>query len=219
MLDTPYNRNIKSKVSRNMHRYINHENLKDGSHGLHIHDRMLCANCGSPNLINNDSLKGGKVNWKSVGNEFKSAGKNIAKKSIEMGGTALGGLAGATLATATGNPEMIPAATSLGGYAGNQLGKAAGNAILGAGMKRRGRPRKGAASKTHPHELDYTTKKGDIDHHIGGHDIFEALMPYEHRKKHIIGGSNIAARSISESITGGKMKKINQQKLHRGYLT
>ena len=60
MLDTPYNRDIKTKVSKNIHRYINHENLKDGSYGLHIHDRMVCSNCGSPNFVNHDSLKGVK---------------------------------------------------------------------------------------------------------------------------------------------------------------
>ena len=131
---------------------------------------------------------------------------------MELAGTAAGGAAGAALATATGNPEMIPVATSLGGYAGSQLAKASGNAIFGSGMKHRGRPRKGAPSKTHPHELDYTTKKGDKDYHINHHDVFEPLLPYTHYRKHIKGGSNIASPNIAESITGGKMKKNKSTK-------
>ena len=33
--------------------------------------------------------------------------------------------------------------------------------------------KKGSKSKTHPGDMNFTTKRGDKDHHIGGHDVKE----------------------------------------------
>tara|TARA_R100000664_G_scaffold10169_1_gene16843 strand:- start:2570 stop:3076 length:507 start_codon:yes stop_codon:yes gene_type:complete len=44
---------------------------------------------------------------------------------------------------------------------------------------KKGRAVKGAASKTHPGDKDYTTKKGDKDFHEKGHDVKKARKPYK----------------------------------------
>ena len=52
------------------------------------------------------------------------------------------------------------------------------------GFKKRGRKKKatsskkGAPSKTHPGDKDYTTKKGDKDYHESGHDQRRKRKPY-----------------------------------------
>jgi len=38
---------------------------------------------------------------------------------------------------------------------------------------------KGAKSKTHKGDMDYTTKRGDGDFHRGGHNIKERIDPYQ----------------------------------------
>ena len=38
---------------------------------------------------------------------------------------------------------------------------------------------KGAKSKTHPGDMDYTTKRGDKDFHRRGHDVSLRINPYE----------------------------------------
>jgi hypothetical protein len=206
MLDTPYNRHIQSKIRHNVARHINHEKLKDSGLGHHL-DKLICSNCGHSHFVNHDSVKGGKINWKHVGNQFKTAAKNIGKTGLEMGGTALGGLAGAAAATASGNPEMAPIAGTFGSVVGKNLGKATGNALFGAGMRKR-RSTKGSASKTHPGEKDYTTKKGDRTYHIDHHYVYEDIMPYAIRG----GYAPIASPDIPNGITGGRMKKSKTTK-------
>ena len=43
--------------------------------------------------------------------------------------------------------------------------------------------KKGAASKTHKGDKDYTSKRGDKDHHIGGHDVKKSKAPFAKKKK------------------------------------
>ena len=38
---------------------------------------------------------------------------------------------------------------------------------------------KGAKSKTHKGDMDYTTKRGDKDFHRGGHDLTLRINPHE----------------------------------------
>lgn len=206
MLDTPYNRHIQSKIRHNVHRHINHEKLKDSGFGHHL-DKLICSNCGHDHFVNHDSVKGGKINWGRVGNQFKTAGKSIGKGALEIGGSAAGTALGVMGATAMGNPELAPIAGKLGSMAGSQLGKATGNALFGAGMRKR-RSTKGSKSKTMPGEKDYTTKKGDKVHHIDSHYVYEDLMPYAIRG----GYAPIAAKSIAQGITGGRMKKHTTHK-------
>jgi hypothetical protein len=201
MLDTPYNRHIQSKIRHNVARHINHEKLKDSGLGHHL-DKLICSNCGHHHFVNHDSVKGGKINWKHVGNQFKTAGKSIGKGALEIGGSAAGTALGVIGATATGNPEMAPIAGKLGSMAGSQLGKASGNALFGAGMRKR-RSTKGSKSKTHPGEKDYTTNKGDKVHHIDNHYVYEDLLPYAIRG----GYAPIAAKSIAQGLTGGRISK------------
>jgi hypothetical protein len=40
--------------------------------------------------------------------------------------------------------------------------------------------KKGAKSKTHPGDKDFTSKKGDRVHHIAKHDVKEKVAPYQH---------------------------------------
>ena len=47
--------------------------------------------------------------------------------------------------------------------------------MMAAGMRRF---RKGSRSRTHPGELDFTTKKGDLVHHIDGHFVRDGELPY-----------------------------------------
>ena len=37
---------------------------------------------------------------------------------------------------------------------------------------------KGAPSKTRRADMDYTSKRGDKDHHIGGHDVRKRPAPF-----------------------------------------
>jgi hypothetical protein len=204
MLDTPYNRHIQSKIRHNVARHINHEKLKDSGLGHHL-DKLICSNCGHSHFVNHDSVKGGKIgkiNWGHVGNQFKTASKNIGKGALEIGGSAAGTALGVMGATAMGNPELAPIAGKLGSMAGSQAGKAVGNSLFGAGMRKR-KSTKGSKSKTHPGEKDYTTKKGDRTHHIDNHYVYEELMPYAIRG----GYAPIAAKSIAQGITGGKLSK------------
>ena len=54
-------------------------------------------------------------------------------------------------------------------------------------LKRKGKAVKGAKSKTHKGDLDYTTKKGDKDYHEGGHDVKKSKKPYSKSKKSVNG--------------------------------
>jgi hypothetical protein len=54
-------------------------------------------------------------------------------------------------------------------------------------------------SITHPGELNFTTKKGDRVHHIGGHDIYGLSGPYS-------GGAMIASIDLADGIRGGNIR-------------
>ena len=43
--------------------------------------------------------------------------------------------------------------------------------------------KKGSKSKTHKGDKNFTTKKGDMDYHEGGHDQKKAKKPYSGMKK------------------------------------
>jgi hypothetical protein len=121
-------------------------------------------------------------------------GKKIAHHLAETGSHAIGNLAGQYIGHEAGE------------HLGHSLGKAAHSAIedrslqsgantltheavhhlLGLGVK-------GSKSKTHKGELNYTTKKGDVVHHIKGHYVKEAIDPY--------------ASESDEETVGGKLKK------------
>lgn len=155
-----------------------------------------------------------------VGKDIVSDLKTVGHYAIPavMGG--LGGMAGAFL----GGPAGGMAGSALGSYGGYKTDQALGiggnTDFVGAGLKKRGRPKggalkkgavkevldktwkaipkgfhdpledlgrasieyagyklppkgkgvKGSKSKTHKGDMDYTTKKGDMDFHRGGHD-------------------------------------------------
>ena len=44
------------------------------------------------------------------------------------------------------------------------------------------RSTKGSKSKTHHGDMDYTSKSGNKDHHIGGHDVEESHAPFQKKK-------------------------------------
>ena len=143
-------------------------------------------------------MKGGKVNWKHVGNEIvhgiSHVGKEtapiwkpVAKDLIKSGAMVLGSAVG----TEFGNPAM-------GAVLGNSLGNAGAHAI-GSGLKRK--YRKGSRSLTHLGDLDFTSKLGSKVHHIGGHDIYEPNRPYRLRK-HLKGGfAPVASTNLAEGIS------------------
>ena len=157
-------------------------------------------------------------------------GKKIAHHLAETGSHAVGNFAGQYIGQEAGH------------HLGNVLSRASHSAIedknlhsgantlaheavhhlLGMGVKRRGRPIKGAASKTHKGEIDYTTKKGDVVHHIGGHYVKEATDPYESEEEAVAGaglkkGSAAMKAKMAKlramKKTGGKInfKKIGNQ--------
>lgn len=43
---------------------------------------------------------------------------------------------------------------------------------------RKSGPKKGARSKTHPGDMDFTSKRGDKVHHIGGKDVKRKRAPF-----------------------------------------
>jgi hypothetical protein len=59
---------------------------------------------------------------------------------------------------------------------------------------------KGSKSITHPGEKDYTTKMGDVVHHIGGHNVYGAGSPY------MQGGAMIASSDLANGIRGGGIR-------------
>ena len=61
--------------------------------------------------------------------------------------------------------------------------------------------KKGSKSKTHPGDMNFTTKRGDKDHHIGGHDVKELKKPYQKNQ----------AR-----VPQRKPKRVSSASLHRG---
>ena len=42
---------------------------------------------------------------------------------------------------------------------------------------------KGTRSVTRPGDMDYTSKRGDRVHHIGGHDVKERRAPFARRRR------------------------------------
>ena len=171
MYNTPYNRMIESKIGKNVRKHLANrdmigqgENYDDLTHN--------CQHCGKP-------YYGGKINIK---NAFKTVGKAfkpVAHQLIQNGATIAGTAAGSYF----GDPALgAVAGNALGNLANSQYDKAVGGAMK--------KYRKGSKSKTHPHELDFTTKKTSKVHHIGGHDIYHIGIPYDgitgagvHKKK------------------------------------
>ena len=60
-------------------------------------------------------------------------------------------------------------------------------------------PRKGSKSKTHHGELDYTTKKGSLVHHIKGHYVKAQTRPFEGGKRKPLSLKNIG-RSLKKDF-------------------
>ena len=184
MLDTPYNRSIRDRVRNNIDKHILNEHFNNDH-------PYSCSNCGSHIMV------GGKTTAKSVfssiGKALKPVGdalKPVAKTAIKDGGAALG----ATLGT-----ELGPEGAYLGSKAGDALGSAGADMLFGKGMKggRKGirrRPIKGAMSITHPGDMDYTTKKGDMDYHQDGHDVQMPMTPY------MTGGKTNILSSIGKAL-------------------
>tara|TARA_B100000989_G_C19340542_1_gene384781 strand:- start:103 stop:327 length:225 start_codon:yes stop_codon:yes gene_type:complete len=58
--------------------------------------------------------------------------------------------------------------------------------MSGGSRKKHRSSKKGTASKTHPGDKNYTTKKGDKDYHEKHHDIKKKHRPFtkKHKKKH-----------------------------------
>ena len=44
---------------------------------------------------------------------------------------------------------------------------------------------KGAKSKTHKGDLDFTSKRGSLDHHLMGHDVKEKKAPFARKRRTI----------------------------------
>ena len=144
-------------------------------------------------------------------------GKKIAHHLAETGAHAVGDIAGQYIGQEAGH------------HLGNALGRAAHSAIedkslhsgahalgheavhhlLGMGVKRRGRPVKGAASKTHKGEMDYTTKKGDVVHHIAGHYVKEALDPYDSEEE-AASGSGLKKGSAAMKAKMAKLRAMKK---------
>jgi len=170
MFDTDYNRMISNRIDQINENHIRNLDM------LHSEE--------------NGHLRGGKITAKSffhgLSNAFKPITKAIApaaKEFITDTGTALGGIAGSALGEMIG-PEGVPIGAAVGSDLGSKLGSAAGNAMFGSGMHRNKLHRhvKGTKSITHPGDLDYTTKYGNLDHHVGGHDIKMEELPYHELK-------------------------------------
>jgi hypothetical protein len=68
------------------------------------------------------------------------------------------------------------------------------------------RSTKGMMSLTHPSELDYTTKKSSMVHHIGGHYVKSLPRPYS-------GGKLPSLKDIGRSISRGA-KKLGSEITH-----
>jgi hypothetical protein len=126
--------------------------------------------------------------WGDVWSGVKSVGKELAPVVKDVGKDLLvSGIKG--LATGAGKRRGRPSKKALeGGYSIQDFGKDLGSVakevapiaiplMMGLGRK------KGARSKTHKGELDYTTKKGDVAYHEKGHDVKKAHKPYDGRAK------------------------------------
>ena len=159
MFDTQYNRNIAAQIARLQRQHINNIDM--------LHDES------------NGPLMGGKMTAKkffnNLGHSISHAVAPIGKSILKDTGQAIGQSFGEGASDFLGQPELAPIAGQIGSDLGNQAGSALGNALFGKGIHRH---LKDTPSKTHPHDLDYTTKYGNLDHHIGGHDVKEAEMPY-----------------------------------------
>ena len=165
MFDTDYNRMISSRIDQINEKHIRNLDM------LHSEE--------------NGHIRGGKITAKSffkgISHAFKPITKAIApaaKEFLNDTGAALGGVAGAAAGELLG-PEAVPVGASIGSDLGSKLGNAAGTAMFGGRIQRH---LKGTKSITHPGDLDYTTKYGDLDHHVGGHDIKMEELPYHELK-------------------------------------
>jgi hypothetical protein len=155
-------------------------------------------------------------------------GKKIAHHLAETGSHAVGNLAGQYIGQEAGQHlgNVLSRAShsaiddkSLHSGA-NTLANEAVHHLLGMGVRRRGRPIKGAASKTHQGEMDYTTKKGDVVHHIGGRYVKEATAPYESDEEEAVAGAGMKKGSAAMKAKMAKLRamkktggKINFKKL------
>jgi hypothetical protein len=118
---------------------------------------------------------------KAVGNELAPVVKDVGKDLL------VSGIKG--LASGAGKRRGRPPKKALeGGYSIQDFGRDLGSVakevapiaiplMMGLGRK------KGARSKTHKGELDYTTKKGDVVYHEQGHDVKKSTKPYDGRAK------------------------------------
>ena len=55
--------------------------------------------------------------------------------------------------------------------------------MKGGGRRKSRSSKKGTASKTHPGDKNYTTKKGDKFYHINNHDVKKKNKPYTKKQK------------------------------------
>ena len=53
------------------------------------------------------------------------------------------------------------------------------------------RSTKGSRSITRPGDRDYTTKRGDKDHHVGGHDVKEKVAPFRRARRRTTTGTRV----------------------------
>ena len=77
--------------------------------------------------------------------------------------------------------------------------------MSGGGRKRRkGRSVKGSRSKTHPGDLNYTTKRGDKDFHRRGHNVKLSRRPYTKKSR----------KRGRRRRTRGKSRRYNKIKMN-----
>ena len=96
----------------------------------------------------------------------------------------------------------------------------------GGAIKKRGRPRlgqihnihlKGSESITHPGELDYTTKKNDLVHHINGQYVYENILPYGNKlssRKPRGSGIKIMLKNEAKSLAKPVIKTVMIQRYY-----
>ena len=80
---------------------------------------------------------------------------------------------------------------------------------------------KGSRSVTRPGDLDYTSKRGDKDHHVGGRDVKEKVAPFLRNRKATTRGTRTGKTAADlrkpRASTKGAMSKT--RKGERDYTT
>jgi hypothetical protein len=134
------------------------------------------------------------------------AGKHLAKYAVDVGSTILGDLASE--------------------YIGDEAGKTLGKTVGVAGkmaidhhsapppLQKKGYGVKGSKSKTHKGELNYTTKKGDVVHHIKGHYVKEAAEPYDSESEAVVAGGGLKKGSAAMKAKMAKLRAMRGGKLN-----